>query len=289
MDPTNGILRRVSASSPPAEIVRILNEDGCVVLQHFLSKDQVESINNDLEPLLCDLRPGIDSNDEYQTQFFGEQTKRLNNLPTHSPWFNKAVLDADCFHGICEEIFLQESGSFWLNSAQVIEIGSGNPAQMLHRDMENNRLAMKLGPSGPEVNVNFLIALSPFTDSNGATRVIPKSNHWPDYYHDERHQSMTLAAEMEPGDVLLISGKVVHGGGHNQTQQKRRCIALSVQPAFFTPEEAFPFELGMDTVKTMTPRAQKVVGFRTHWPKGSMGIWLVNAGEAATHLGLDSA
>lgn len=154
--------------------------------------------------------------------------------------------------------------------------------------MENNRSAMKLGPSGPEVNVQFLIALSPFTDSNGATRVIPKSNHWPDYCHGERDPSITLPAEMEPGDVFLMSGKVVHGGGHNQTQQKRRCIALSVQPAFVTPEEAFVFELGLDTVKTMTPRAQKIVGFRSQWQKGSMCIWLVNAGEAATHLGLDS-
>ena len=60
-----------------------------------------------------------------------------------------------------------------MTTAQVIEIGPGNAAQMLHRDLENWFPFIAMGPAGPEVTVNFLIALTDFTEENGATRVIP--------------------------------------------------------------------------------------------------------------------
>lgn len=89
-----------------------------MVLEHFLSKDQIECITNDLEPSLCALRPGLDSGDEHPTRFFGEQIKRLNNLATvHISSSNNGVLDSDSFHGICDKMFLQESGSFWVKYA----------------------------------------------------------------------------------------------------------------------------------------------------------------------------
>ena len=33
---------------------------------------------------------------------------------------------------------------------------------------------------------------------------------------------MTIAAEMDAGDALLFSGKVIHGGGANVTKNERR-------------------------------------------------------------------
>jgi len=287
------VLRKVNASTDAAKILKILNEDGCIVLEGFLSESQVASINKDIDASMAKVQPGLEKGDERQKEFFGNQTKRMNNLVTRSDAFTNDILDSDIFHNLCAEIFLRESGSYWLNSAQVIEIGHGNPPQPLHRDMDNNRAAMRLGPSGAEVNVNLLVALTDFTESNGATRVIPKSNHDADFYNDPRDPAKTLPAEMKAGDVFLISGKVLHGGGRNTTHVGRRCIALSVQPAFVTPEEAFCFEVSMDKAKTLSKRVQKILGFRSHFPDDSMGIWMADMGDdgclkdSAVGLGLD--
>jgi ectoine hydroxylase-related dioxygenase (phytanoyl-CoA dioxygenase family) len=287
------VLRKVDASTDAAKILRILNEDGCIVLERFLDESQVQAINKEIDVAIAKVNPGLKAGDERQKEFFGNQTKRMNNLVTRSDAFTNYVLDTDIFHNLCAEIFIPDSGTWWLNSAQVIEIGHGNPPQPLHRDMDNNRAAMKLGPAGAEVNVNLLVALTDFTEANGATRVIPKSNHDADFYNDPRDPAKTLPAQMKAGDVFLISGKVLHGGGRNTTHIGRRCIALSVQPAFVTPEEAFCFEVSLDKAKTLSKRVQKILGFRSHFPDDSMGIWMADVGDAgylvdsAVALGLE--
>ena len=48
-------------------------------------------------------------------------------------------------------------------------------------------------------------ALTECTAVLGATRVIPGSNHWPDY-NDRGSPEQTVAAEMEPGSALLNLG-----------------------------------------------------------------------------------
>ena len=87
-----------------------------------------------------------------------------------------------------------------------------------------------MGKSGPMVMVNFLIALTDFTEENGATRVIPGSNDWDDY-EDRGTPEMTIPAEMKAGDVIFFNGKVSHGGGANVTEnERRRGLTIPLQP-----------------------------------------------------------
>jgi ectoine hydroxylase-related dioxygenase (phytanoyl-CoA dioxygenase family) len=154
-------------------------------------------------------------------------------------------------HSITNKVYEEESGSYWMTTAQVIEIGPGNKAQRLHRDLENQFPFIAMGPSGPEVVLNFFIALTEFTEENGATRVIPKSNVWPDFTYRGTPE-MTIPAEMHAGDCLLISGKTVHRGGANQTTDfRRRAVAFSFQPGYLTPEEAYPFLIDMEIAKKL--------------------------------------
>jgi hypothetical protein len=43
----------------------------------------------------------------------------------------------------------------------------------------------------------------------------------------------------------------------------------------------------MDLVKTMTPHAQRLLGFRSQYPAMSGGLWQYDYGELSGHLGLD--
>jgi ectoine hydroxylase-related dioxygenase (phytanoyl-CoA dioxygenase family) len=170
----------------------------------------------------------------------------------------------------------------------VIEIGPGNDAQMLHRDLENWYPFIGMGKTGPEVVLNFLIAFTDFTEENGATRVIPGSNHWDDF-EDRGTPEQTIAAVMKAGDALFFSGKTVHGGGANRTESEyRRAVAFALNPGFLTGEEAYAFTVELETAKSLSPRVQRLLGFRSQYPTGSPGLWQVDYADLGDYLGLDS-
>jgi ectoine hydroxylase-related dioxygenase (phytanoyl-CoA dioxygenase family) len=157
---------------------------------------------------------------------------------------------------------------------------------MLHRDLENWFPFIGMGPDGPEVTLNFLIALTDFTEENGATRVIPGSNHWSDF-EDRGTPEQTIPAIMNAGDALLFSGKTAHGGGANQTSDEyRRAVAFALNPGFLTGEEAYPFLVDMEIAKTLSPRVQRLLGFRSQYPTGSPGLWQVDYADLGDYLKL---
>jgi hypothetical protein len=276
----------VPKDTPVTEIVGIVDADGGVIIEKFLTPEQVARFNEETQPALDALGAGSKHDDEFIADFHGDQTKRLTNLVTISKTFREEILEQDLIYDLGEAFFREESGDFWLTTGQIIDIGPGNKAQMLHRDLENNHFAVTMGKSGPMVMVNFLIALTDFTDENGATRIIPGSNTWDDY-SDRGTPEQTIPAEMKAGDVIFFNGKVSHGGGANvTTDERRRGLTIPLQPSFLTPEEAYPLLVDLDLAKTLSPRVQKLLGFRSQYPKGSPGLWQNNYEEIADHLGL---
>ncbi|GAA5108221.1 phytanoyl-CoA dioxygenase family protein [Haloechinothrix salitolerans] len=286
MSTTKVSLRRVPSSAPIAEIMSVFHEDGGVIIEGLLTPEQVERVNREIEPDIQAMQPGSKHENELVAEFHGRNTKRLTNLVTRSKTFATEVIDHDLVNALAEAVFLEESGTHAMTTTQVIEIGPGNAAQMLHRDLENWFPFVGMGPSGPEVIINFLIALTDFTDENGATRVIPGSNHWPDF-EDRGTPEQTVPAEMSPGDALFFSGKTAHGGGANQTTDfYRRALAFAFNAGYLVGEEAYPFLVDRELAKTLSPRVQRLIGFRSQYPTGSPGLWQVDYSELADHLGL---
>jgi ectoine hydroxylase-related dioxygenase (phytanoyl-CoA dioxygenase family) len=176
-----------------------------------------------------------------------------------------------------------------MGAAQVIQIGPGNKAQALHRDQGQYPIFNLLGAKAPEATINFLIALTDFTEENGATRVIPGSHRWEDY-SDVGSPDQTIPATMKAGDAILLSGKTVHGGGANKTKdEQRRGLAFTLQCSYLTPEEANPFIISLDIIKQLSPRAQRILGFRSQFPKSSPGLWQSDYSEIADVIGLSGA
>jgi hypothetical protein len=276
-------VRRIPSTAPLAAILVIVAEDGGVILEDFITQAQVAALNTELVPHLDSVVAGGTK----QSEFHGAQTRRLTRLPALSRTFRDEILDLDLFYDLADATFLEESGSYWLTTAQLIEIGPGNKPQPLHRDLENNAPFLPLGRSAPEVMVNFLVALTDFTDANGGTRIIPGSHLWPDF-EEKGTQEMTVPVEMKAGDAVFFTGKVVHGGGPNRTENEyRRGIAIPIQPSYLTPEEPFPFVLDVDTVRQLPQRVQAVLGFRTQHPNGAPGgLWFINSSELADYIGL---
>lgn len=277
---------RVKALEGAQRIVETMRHSGGVVVEGFLTPDQAQKLNEDLDAPFATMDMGSKSANPAIQRFHGSRTKRVTNLVTHSTVFREEVLDYDLLYDILDLVFIEEDKSYWMSGAQAIEISPGNEAQKLHRDQGQFRVFDVMGPSAPEAAVNLLIAVTDFTEENGATRVIPGSHKWPDFTKTG-HPDDTLPAEMKAGDVLVMSGKTVHGGGANRTaSEKRRGVACLFTCSYLTPEEAHPFQTNLETVRTMSRRAQRSLGYRSQFPKGSDGLWQWNFGELADHIGL---
>ncbi len=286
MTTVDSAIQRIRSTADLTDIRAIVERDGGVIIEGLLSPDQVARFNAEIESPLAALGPGGTHSDELVKEFHGANTKRLTNLVTHSPVFRNEIIDHDLVHALCDATFHEESGTYWMTTAQVIEIGPGNRAQFLHRDLENWFPFVGMGPSGPEITLNFLIALTDFTEENGATRVIPGSHQWPDF-QDRGTPEQTVPAIMNAGDALFFSGKTAHGGGANvTTDQYRRAVSFAFNPGFLVGEEAYPFLVDRDVVKTLPERVQRILGFRSQYPTGSPGLWMVDYRELADHLGL---
>lgn len=207
-------------------------------------------------------------------------------MATISKTFREALLDHDLFHSVNDKVFHEESGTWWLNTAQAIEIGPGSQAQMLHRDQSQFSVFTSLGPNGPQATINWFLALTRFTDENGATRVIPGSHKWVDFTSNGAFED-TIPAEMEAGDIFLFTGKLAHGRGANRAVDFwRRAISTSSICSYLTPEEAYPFLPDLNVVKPMSPRVQRILAFRPQKPKDSPGLWQSDYKEIVDVLGL---
>lgn len=281
------VIKTVPSTAPVEDIHAIFKEDGCVILKNYLTEAQVRSFNDDIEEEMQKLTPGCKNNEyEIMTEFHGVNTKRLTGLAKISRTFREEILDIDVFHAMGDAIFQEESGTCWLTTAQVIEIGPDSRAQPLHRDLEGWTHFLKMGAQAPEIVINFLVALTDFTDENGATRVIPGSHKWPDYA-ERGTQEMTIPVEMKAGDAILYTGKLIHGGGANRTKDfYRRAVTIPLIPGFLTPEEAVPLLIDVEAVRGLPERVQRVLGFRSQYPVGSIGLWQANVGDVGAYLGL---
>ncbi|CAG9988312.1 unnamed protein product [Clonostachys byssicola] len=296
-------LRRIPASSGAEKILEAFREDGGVIIQGFLEPQILAKFNAELDPALRELSGGEtgDFGDSvYVNDLLGRQTKRRTDTANISKTFREDIADNELLHELCEVAFSAQSAlgtGYWFNTAQVIEIGPGSKAQPLHRDQEIWACFNELGPTAPEATVNFLMALTPFTEENGATRVVPGSHLWPKFepavddagVANLRHES--VAAEMDAGDVLFFSGKTVHGGGANRTLgESRRGFALSVIRQGLAPEQAHAMLMPVEVADTLSYRAQAMFGFRSLWPPANGSTvgahWTMNFRELGRSIGL---
>nr|WP_217895297.1 phytanoyl-CoA dioxygenase family protein [Sphingomonas sp. CDS-1] len=269
------------------EVIGIVHRDGGIILEGALNERQVAAINAEIDVEMEALQCGSNYGDAEFQAFWGKRTKRLTNVVTFSKTFRDEFLDNDQTFEYASAMFKGVSSSMWLSCSQAIEIQPNEKAQLLHRDVYNYPIFMQMGPSGPEVAFNMIIALCDVTEEMGATRLIPGSHEWD--FSDEYTPEMTIPATMKAGSVLFYGAKLVHGGGANvTTDKKRRVLSAGFNIGMLLPEEAYPFVVPMEAVREMPPRVQKLIGFRSFHQREPAGgsLWQHNYAELADHLKL---
>lgn len=137
-------LQHLTRADGSKKIVEVLNRDGGVIVEKFLTVEQIDGINADIASYMKELNPGSTHSDAFIAEFHGDSTKRLSNLVQRSKTFREQIFDDDLAHEIADAQF-SETGGYWMATTQVIQIGPGEKTQILHRDLENIPLCVTVG------------------------------------------------------------------------------------------------------------------------------------------------
>jgi ectoine hydroxylase-related dioxygenase (phytanoyl-CoA dioxygenase family) len=215
---------RFTADASGSDIASGLAAAGCAIVERLVDPTVLDRARGELAPWLEATACGRDA-------FAGFRTRRTGGLLGRSATCralaqHPTVLDTT-------RAVLAHATSFQLHLTQVIAIGPGEPAQMIHRDQW--AFDFFPFPLGYEVQCNTIWAMTDFTEENGATRVVPGSHRREDrlqFHHDD-----TLAAEMPAGSLLLYTGSLYHGAGENHSDSVRYGLNLTYSLSWLRQEE----------------------------------------------------
>ena len=278
----------VESTAPIGEILGVMERDGAVIVANLLSNDLVQRLRNDLDTVTQNMHVGTRSGDPIVEKFWGTHTKRFGRLAQRSPAFIE-VLTHPLMTAISNELLLDNAVDWWLNSAQMMVIGPGENAQVLHRDVNNWPFFET--PESPEVTVSWMLALGEFTKENGATNVVPGSHLWSDF-SDRSCDHLVEHAEMAPGSGLLYAGRTLHGGGANPSVDNWRMgMHVSHGVGWLTPEEALPIATPWEIVGKFSPEVQRRLGWRCYEADSvnSGRLWTIDYEDVVLGMGLDES
>lgn len=270
------------------EILSVMERDGAVIVANLLSSDLVQQLRADLDTVAQNMHVGTRSGDPIVEKFWGTHTKRFGRLAQRSPAFIE-VLTHPLMTAISNELLLDNAVDWWLNSAQMMVIGPGENAQVLHRDVNNWPFFET--PESPEVTVSWMLALGEFTKENGATNVVPGSHLWSDF-SDRSCNHLVEYAEMAPGSGLLYAGRTLHGGGANTSVDNWRMgMHVSHVVGWLTPEEALPIANPWEIVRKFSPEVQRRLGWRCYEADSvnSGRLWTIDYEDVVLGMGLDES
>lgn len=271
-------LRRLSADAPVTAMLEAYEADGALVVEGMVPGGIVADLCAAATTYAEGVEPGVaDQGMGEDGKFFvGANTIRFSSLGRITPAYFD-LLDNEVYAALADAVLLPNCGSYWVNTAQVMFIGPGEQAQVLHRDADNwFQHVAPTWPDCPEVTISAMIGLEEVTEELGATRAVPGSHRWPELNVYE-YDLETVPAELAPGDAFVYSGKVLHGGGENRTADRwRRAMHLSFVVGWLTPEEANPLDYGPGDLDGCSPRVQRLLGHRSYNPRPHLGggLWL---------------
>ncbi len=242
-------IEHLSPATSGEKIAEILTRDGCCVVDRLVEPALLEKLRGELAPWLDATATGTD-------EFSGRSTRRTGGLVARSQTARNLVQHPLVLDAV--KATLVGATSFHLHLTQVIAIGPGEPMQMIHRDQW--AFDFFPFPRGYEAQCNTIWAMSDFTEKNGATRVIPGSNHFDEKLRFEEKD--TEPAEMSAGSVLLYTGSLYHGGGANRSDSTRYGLNITYARSWLRQEENQYLTVPLEIARELPESLQRLIGYQ---------------------------
>ncbi len=243
-------VRVLDADASADDVAAVLADDGCVSVAELVSPQVMDDIHGEMAPYIEATPMGPDD-------FSGHRTRRTGSMIARSPSF-RPLANHPLVTGTLDHVLGDHATSYQLHLTQVIDIGPGEPGQLVHRDQW--AFDFFPFPAGYEVECHVMWAMTDFTELNGATRVIPGSHKWEDKLRPAYEE--TVPAEMPKGSVFLYVGSVYHGGGANRSSEQRLGINVGYTLSWLRQEENQYLACPPEVARTIDEDLAKLIGYR---------------------------
>ena len=241
-------IQHLPASASADEIAAALAQEGAAIVDRMATAAAMDKVAEEL-------RPWIDATAFGPDDFSGRHTQRTGGLIARSQLCRELIMNPLTLATVRK--VLAKAMSFQLHLTQVIAIGPGQAAQPIHRDQW--AFDFFPFPSGYEVQCNTIWAMTDFTAENGATRIVPGSNHFEDKLQFREKDSEP--AEMEKGSVLFYTGSVYHGGGANRSDATRTGINITYNVSWLRQEENQYLSVPLEIARTLPVELLRLMGY----------------------------
>jgi hypothetical protein len=284
-------LRHMEATDDPDEIFAVLLEDGAVIVEGFITADQIERVNRELDPYNeaadplmrnvwdFDMDLGdvaevlVEAEDE---AFVTGNTRNVTGLSSKSATFANEILTHPLYMAMCDRLLKPRCSHYVLNHSHLINVGPGAKRQPLHRDVAIWADMPGLGPES-HLSLTSVVSLVDFTEENGATRVVPGSHLWDgDAYGQTGRQAQPeeiVQAVMPAGSVVFYGGWALHGAGQNRTTDtSRRGLHISYCQGWLRTEENNVLATPPAIARNLSERAQQLLGYAAYRTLGMVEL-----------------
>ena len=244
------------SNSSTEDIIEVLEKDGAAIVDGFSSQEWLSEFNSAIQTSIDNYKP-FDYGEPEAEEFLGRQTVRLNGLIRKAPNYIDLITD-DRLLAIMDHFLAPNCGQYRLNSSEIIEIHGGETAQELHWD--DVIWPAHFWAPNLLLQFNVMIAATDFTESNGATLVVPGSHKW-DHSERQPKQNEITQAVMNAGSAVFIPGKTLHGGGNNTDGIKRRAIVASYVLGWLRTQENHFLHTSIDEAMEWPERVRQLLGY----------------------------
>lgn len=243
-------------SATASDIVAEMAEHGAVIVDDFVTPQWLKEFNDSIRTSIDAYTP-YDYGEPEAMEFLGYKTVRLNGLMSKASNYLDLMLDERLL-GVMDQLLAPSCGQYLLNSSEIIEIHDGETAQELHVD--DMIWPGHFWMPGRMLQCNTMVAGTEFTESNGATQVVPGSHLWDDPERIPRPDEIAPAA-MTAGSIVFVGGKTIHGGGSNTSGEARRAIVTSFVLGWLRTQENHFLHTTVEQAKSWPARARQLLGY----------------------------
>jgi ectoine hydroxylase-related dioxygenase (phytanoyl-CoA dioxygenase family) len=259
------MIESLPATASSAEVVAVLNRDGCVVVKSLADPKTLDLVEKELAPFLDAKKDGPANNAPYcYEDFLPAKTRRIVGVIAKSPAYRTLVIHP-MIMAVCDAMLLPNCASYQLSTTAALVPDPGSKAQALHREDQ----LWNLPSPHPVIEVATMWAITDFTKGNGATHLVPGSNLW----WDDRtpRDEETIQAEMPRGSLLLWTDHVLHGAGANRSDAPRFGAGAAYILGWLRQEENQYLAAPPEVARTLPENLKKLVGYQLSGGLGFAG------------------
>jgi ectoine hydroxylase-related dioxygenase (phytanoyl-CoA dioxygenase family) len=230
-----------------------LRDDGFTIIEDFLDAGAVAAAREALSPHL--------GSNLGRNSFEGLATERVYTLVARGEVFERLTEEPRLL-ALLDRFLLP---GYLLTASQAICIYPGEAAQEFHFDDGFYRQPRPR----PAISLSLIGTIDAFTDTNGATEVIPGSHLWSSAevaaLTPDRAKALLRPVIMPAGAALVFQGTLMHRGGANRSNAPRLAYTNQYCEPWARTQENFFLGVPRDMAAVMSPRLQTLLGYEI-WP-----------------------